>query len=43
MKIQPPTVGPIVGYTPAEQVRLWLRGDFQPTPDGYRRCFGVAY
>lgn len=42
MKIQAPTVGPIVGYTSADQVRLWVRGDFQPTPDGYRRCFGVA-
>lgn len=43
MNIQPPTVGPIVGYTPADQVRIWLRGDFQSTPDGYRRCFGVAH
>jgi alkaline phosphatase D len=42
MKIQLPTVGPIVGYTTSDQVRLWLRGDFQKTPDGYRRCFGVA-
>jgi alkaline phosphatase D len=42
MKIQKPTVGPIVGYTTPNQVRLWLRGDFQKTPDGYRRCFGVA-
>jgi len=42
MKIQSPTVGPIVGYTTADQVRIWLRGEFQKTPDGYRRCFGVA-
>jgi alkaline phosphatase D len=42
MNIQPPTVGPIVGYTTFDHVRIWLRGDFQPTPDGYRRCFGVA-
>jgi alkaline phosphatase D len=42
MRIQPPTVGPIVGYTPSDQVRLWLRGEFHKTPDGYRRCFGVA-
>lgn len=42
MKIQAPTVGPIVGYTTTDQVRLWLRGKFQKTPDGYCRCFGVA-
>jgi alkaline phosphatase D len=42
MKIQKPTVGPIVGYTTGDHVRLWLRGEFQKTPDGYRRCFGVA-
>ena len=42
MRIQKPTVGPIVGYTTGDHVRLWLRGDFQRTPEGYRRCFGVA-
>lgn len=42
MKIQLPKVGPIVGYTSADQVRIWLRGDFQPAPDGYRRCFGAV-
>src|SRR5882672_4319193 len=42
MKINRPTVGPIIGYTTHDQVRIWLRGDFQKTPDGYRRCFGVA-
>src|SRR5690349_6475879 len=42
MKIQLPTVGPIVGYTSADQVRLWLRGDLQIAADGPRRCFGVA-
>ena len=24
------------------QARIWLRGEFQKTPDGYRRCFGVV-
>lgn len=42
MKIQPPTVGPIVGYTSSNQVRLWVRGDFQQTPGTFLRCFGVA-
>ena len=42
MKIHKPSVGPIVGYTSATQVRIWLRGEFQQTPDGYRRCFGVV-
>lgn len=41
MKIKKPTVGPIVGYTSAGQARIWLRGEFQKTPDGYRRCFGA--
>lgn len=41
MKIHKPTVGPIVGYAWGEQARIWLRGDFQKTPEGYRRCFGV--
>ncbi len=42
MKLQAPTVGPIVGYTAANQARIWLRGDFQPTSEGYRRCFGAV-
>lgn len=42
MKIVPPTLGPILGYTTATDARLWIRGDFQPAPDGYRRAFGVA-
>src|ERR1044072_7714509 len=42
MKIQVPTVGPIVGYTTHDQARIWLRGDFQTGPNGFRRCFGVA-
>lgn len=42
MKIQRPTVGPIVGYTRTTETRIWLRGDFQQTPEGYRRAFGVV-
>jgi alkaline phosphatase D len=43
MKLAPPTVGPILGYTSREQARIWIRGEYQRTPDdGYRRCFGVA-
>jgi alkaline phosphatase D len=42
MKMQKVTVGPIVGYTTAEQVRIWIRGNFEKTSEGYRRCFGAA-
>ena len=42
MKLHEPTVGPIVGYTSGNQVRIWLRGEFQKTPEGFRRCFGVV-
>ena len=42
MKTQNPTIGPIIGYTTDTQVRIWLRGSFQKTEDGYRRCFAVA-
>ncbi|MEQ1794452.1 MAG: alkaline phosphatase D family protein [Nitrospira sp.] len=42
MKIRRPTVGPIVGHASGGQSRVWLRGEFQKTPDGYGRCFGVV-
>lgn len=42
MKIQVPTVGPLLGYTTDTQTRIWLRGDFQQTPSGPRRAFGVV-
>lgn len=42
MKVRKPTVGPIVGHASGGQARIWLRGEFQKTPDGYRRCFGVV-
>ena len=42
MKINSPTVGPIVGYTTANEVRLWFRGKFELVGESeYRRCFGL--
>lgn len=41
--IQSLTVGPIVGHTDTEHVRIWGRGKFQVTKDNVpRRCFGIA-
>ena len=42
MQIQPPTLGPIVGYTGPNSVRLWARGKLEKADDGYRRCFAAA-
>ena len=42
MKVQPVTVGPIVGATTDTAVRLWGRGKFEKIQSGPRRCFGVA-
>lgn len=42
MKIQPATVGPLLGHTSSTEARIWLRGDFQQTPSGVRRAFGVV-
>lgn len=42
MKIELPTVGPVVGYTGPNFVRFWAKGKFEKTADGYRRRFGVA-
>ncbi|WP_410498158.1 alkaline phosphatase D family protein [Chitinibacter sp. S2-10] len=42
MKLAKPTVGPIVGYTTQNEARIWFRGQFEPGPNGYRRCFGVV-
>jgi alkaline phosphatase D len=42
MKLQPLTVGPIVGATTGRNVRLWGRGELEKTLSGPRRCFGVA-
>lgn len=41
MKIQKPTVGPIVGYTTNAESRIFIRGDLAFTDDVPRRCFGA--
>lgn len=42
MKLSKATLGPIVGYTTANQSRIWFRGKFEGTGESsYRRCFGV--
>ena len=42
MQVQPLTVGPIVGYTTGEHVRLWGRGAYEEEMGVPRRCIGVA-
>jgi alkaline phosphatase D len=42
MKVRPLTLGPIVGATTPTSVRLWGRGEYEPTPAGPRRALGVA-
>ena len=42
MKINSPTIGPIVGYTTPNESRIWFRGKFEQTGESsYRRCFGL--
>jgi alkaline phosphatase D len=41
MQIHQVTVGPIVGATTEKTVRIWGRGQFEATPSGPRRCFGI--
>lgn len=41
MKVNNPTVGPIVGYTTFSESRIWFRGQFESNEDSYRRCFGL--
>lgn len=42
MKIQEPTVGPILGYTTATEARIFVRGDVTLVDGAPRRCFGVV-
>lgn len=42
MKVRALTVGPIVGYTKKDAVRLWGRGEIYPIGDNYHRVFGIA-
>jgi len=42
MKLNPVTVGPIVGVTTPTSTRIWGRGEFTPGGTGPRRCFGIA-
>lgn len=41
MLLKPLTVGPIVGETTPNRVRIWGRGDTSIVDGGPRRCFGV--
>jgi alkaline phosphatase D len=41
MKIQTPTVGPIVGGTEPTRSRIWIRGEYQRENSDPRRAFGV--
>jgi len=42
VKVLPLDVGPIVGETTSNRVRLWGRAGYQPTPEGPRRATGVV-
>ncbi|KJK02991.1 alkaline phosphatase [Pseudomonas sp. 21] len=42
MKLNLPTVGPIVGFTTDNQARIFLRGLDQRDGDGFRRCFAIV-
>ncbi|MEM7350564.1 MAG: alkaline phosphatase D family protein [Acidobacteriota bacterium] len=42
MKVHPPNVGPIIGHTTKNSVRLWGRGQRHGPRDSPRRVFGVA-
>lgn len=42
MKLNQPTVGPILGYTTGSESRIWFRGQFEAAGNSsYRRCFGL--
>lgn len=41
MKLNEPTVGPIIGYTTANQSRIFVRGQLERVESGFRRCFAV--
>lgn len=41
MKIKYPTIGPIIGETTNNRVRLFIRGDLEWSDDHPRRCHGV--
>ena len=42
MLVKPLTVGPIVGATTPDTVRIWGRGELERIQSGPRRCFGIA-
>ena len=41
-KIKPFDIGPIMGHTSTDSVRLWGRAEPIKTEDGLQRCFGAA-
>ena len=42
MRVNPLTIGPIVGATTKTTVRIWGRGKFKKTRIGCKSCLGVA-
>lgn len=42
MKLQPLTVGPIVGFTSPDRARVWGRGECDSKKNDPDHCFGVA-
>ncbi len=42
MKIQVPTIGPIIGYTTPNQTRIFLRGKDERQGTEFQRCFGAV-
>lgn len=42
MRVNPLTIGPIVGATTTTEVHLWGRGEFEKTQLGCKRCLGIA-
>lgn len=40
--VEAPTVGPILGHTTTDTVRIWIRGDFMTHVERPLRCHGVA-
>lgn len=42
MRVNPLTIGPIVGATTPTSVRIWGRGKYEKTRIGCKRCLGIA-
>ena len=42
MKVFKPSVGPILGTTTGESIRIFLRGEYEESGGRPRRCHGVV-